>query len=69
MTGRMLENPGAATASYVGYICFMQFRDRLQTALGDDFRFTDYHTLVLEGGPMPMEILDRVVDDYIDAHQ
>jgi uncharacterized protein (DUF885 family) len=68
MVGPMIENPGAATASYTGYICYVSFRERMEAALGDAFRLVDYHCVVLENGPMPMKILERVIDDYIATH-
>jgi uncharacterized protein (DUF885 family) len=65
---RMLEDPGAATASYTGYLCYMAFRDHMRSALGDAFRLLDFHRLVLETGPAPMEILERVVMAYVEAN-
>ena len=63
----MIENPGAATASYMGYVSCIMFRERMRTELGDDFRLLDYHRVVVENGPMPMEILERVVDQYLET--
>jgi len=63
---RMLEDPGAATASYTGYLCLMRFRTRAQEALGDDFEWAAFHRVILETGPAPMEILETVVDCYIE---
>jgi len=69
IVARMVESPGASAASYAGYVCFMSFRDRMHAALGEEFRLIDFHRLVLEGGPMPMEILERVIVDAFDARE
>lgn len=63
---RMIEDPGAATSSYTGYLCYLAFRERMHVALGDAFRLIDFHSLVLETGPAPMEILEQIIDEYIE---
>jgi len=35
--------------------------------LGDRFDLKEFHRVVLSNGSMPLEVLDRVVQDYIDA--
>ena len=65
---RMIEDPGAATASYTGYLYLIRFRDEAMEALGDSFEWASFHDVILETGPAPMEILATVVSDYID-HQ
>ena len=65
VVARMIESPGAAVASYAGYVEFMSLRGRMEASLGDAFHLIDFHRTVLEGGPMPMEILERVVDDAL----
>jgi uncharacterized protein (DUF885 family) len=35
--------------------------------LGDKLDFSEFHQVVLGNGAMPLEILERVVDDYIEA--
>jgi uncharacterized protein (DUF885 family) len=34
--------------------------------LGDQFDLKEFHSVVLGSGSMPLEILERVVDDYIE---
>lgn len=67
--GEMIERsqtaPGAAVDSYSGFLSFMTLRARMTEALGSNFRIVDFHCLVLEHGPMPMAILERVVDAAI----
>jgi uncharacterized protein (DUF885 family) len=65
MVERSQEAPGAAVDSYSGFLTFLSLRARMTEALGDDFRIVDFHRLVLEHGPMPMAILERLVDAAI----
>lgn len=56
---------GQATAYMVGMLKLLELRDRVQAALGDGFTMAGFHTLVLEEGPMPLDILERRVDSEI----
>jgi len=67
IVARLLQSPGAATASYAGYLSFVALREKAERALGETFRLVDYHRWVLEEGPMPMEILGREVDRHLAA--
>jgi uncharacterized protein (DUF885 family) len=35
--------------------------------LGDQFDLVEFHRVILGNGSMPLDILERVVDDYIAA--
>jgi uncharacterized protein (DUF885 family) len=35
--------------------------------LGDQFDLKEFHNVVLTNGSMPLDILERVVDDYIET--
>jgi uncharacterized protein (DUF885 family) len=35
--------------------------------LEDRFDLKEFHNVVLSNGSMPLEVLERVVDDYIEA--
>ena len=35
--------------------------------LGEEFDLKEFHNTVLGSGSLPLEILERVVQDYIDA--
>jgi uncharacterized protein (DUF885 family) len=40
-------------------------RERAERALGDEFDIRDFHRVVLDNGAMPLDLLDRVVDEWI----
>ena len=65
---RYIVMPGQATAYKVGMLKILELRQRVMQALGADFDIKEFHNLLLENGAMPLEILERVVDDYIESN-
>jgi len=65
---RIVESPGAAAASYAGFHSFVTYRERARASLGDRFRLIEYHDLVLQTGPVPMDFLEKIVDAYIAGY-
>jgi uncharacterized protein (DUF885 family) len=64
---RYIVWPGQSTSYMIGFLRILELRDRMQQALGDAFDLADFHSLVLEDGSMPLEILERRVQEAIDA--
>lgn len=62
---RYITWPGQATAYKVGERFFHRLRQKAETALGDTFDPRDFYDVVLPCGPVPLQILERLVDEYI----
>jgi uncharacterized protein (DUF885 family) len=65
--GRYIAWPGQATAYMIGLLKFLELRQEAMDQLGERFDLKEFHTVVLSNGSMPLDVLERVVQDYIDA--
>jgi uncharacterized protein (DUF885 family) len=64
---RYIVWPGQATAYEIGMLKILEVRQKAMDALGDKFDLKEFHNVVLGNGSMPLEVLERVVDDWIEA--
>ncbi len=66
---RYIVWPGQSTAYKIGMLKILELRQRAMDELGDQFDLQAFHNVVLRNGSMPLQVLERVVDDYIAAAQ
>ncbi|MFN3389258.1 MAG: DUF885 domain-containing protein, partial [Allosphingosinicella sp.] len=64
---RYINNPGQATSYKIGQLKIFELREKAKTALGDRFDIREFHTVILENGPLPLDILEQQVDAWIAA--
>jgi uncharacterized protein (DUF885 family) len=62
---RYISLPGQATAYYIGYTKIMELRQKAMDELGDQFDLKEFHNLILGSGAMPLDILEQVINNYI----
>ncbi len=60
-----VDMPAQALAYKVGSIKMHELRRKVEQALGADFDLRQYHEAVLEHGSMPLEVLERHMDNWV----
>jgi uncharacterized protein (DUF885 family) len=63
---RYITWPGQATAYKIGMIKILELRQEAEEQLDDRFDLKAFHNVVIGSGSVPLETLDRLVDDYIE---
>jgi len=61
--------PGQALAYKMGAAKFRELRARAERALGTSFDIRRFHDVVLGSGPMPMAVLERHIDWFIESER
>jgi uncharacterized protein (DUF885 family) len=57
--------PGQACAYTMGKLRIMAMRENAKKALGSKFDLRAFHTVVLQNGSIPLDLLEKLVDDYV----
>lgn len=63
---RYIVMPGQATSYKVGMMKMLELREKAKSGLGDKFDLRDFHDVILKNGAVPLDILARLVDQYIE---
>ena len=63
---RYIARPGQALSYKIGMLKIQELRAKAEEALGDNFDIRDYHDVVLQNGAVPLPVLERLVDAYIE---
>ncbi|MDP2379723.1 MAG: DUF885 domain-containing protein, partial [Pseudohongiella sp.] len=64
---RYVVMPGQATSYMVGQLRITELREKARAALGDKFEIAQFHNVVLGLGVVPLPVLERAVDAYIES--
>ncbi|WP_306250821.1 DUF885 family protein [Parvularcula sp. IMCC14364] len=64
---RYIVLPGQATSYKIGMLKIQELRRNAEAELGDDFDIRGFHDTVLGGGAMPLTILERRVEQWVES--
>jgi uncharacterized protein (DUF885 family) len=64
-TDRYIAYPGQALAYKLGQLKILELRERAKTELGDKFNIRNFHDEILDGGALPLDVLDARVTGWI----
>jgi len=62
---RYTSQPGQALAYMIGKLKFDELRDRAKARLGARFDIRKFHNAVLDHGALPLDLLERLTDEWI----
>jgi uncharacterized protein (DUF885 family) len=57
--------PGQACSYKIGMIKILELREKAKAALGERFDLKSFHSVVLDNGALPLQVLEKVVDEWI----
>jgi uncharacterized protein (DUF885 family) len=63
---RYIVSPGQACAYKVGQLKILELRERARRQLGPRFDLRGFHDVLLTNGALPLRLLERVVDEWIE---
>ena len=66
---RYISQPGQALAYMVGQLKIIELRERARAALGPRFDLRRFHMAVLDNGQLPLDLLERVVGEWVEAQR
>ena len=65
----IVEEPSYYLTYFIGYLEFLNLRDKAEKKLGEDFTLKDFHKFMIEIGPAPFYIIEDRMDDWMKGQK
>ena len=69
MVERHIIYAGQATAYKIGMLKILELRQKAKEELKDNFDIRQFHEVVLTNGPIPLSVLEKKIDDWINQNK
>ncbi|OCQ23185.1 hypothetical protein A7985_04360 [Pseudoalteromonas luteoviolacea] len=66
---RYMINPGQATSYKIGMNKILEMREQAKKDLGSKFDIRGFHDTILGGGAMPLSLLEKRVNNWVEAQK
>jgi uncharacterized protein (DUF885 family) len=66
---RYIAWPGQALSYKMGQMKILELRERAQRELGPKFDLRKFHDAVLDQGPLPLDVLETEISDWIQQQK
>ncbi len=63
---RYMSIPGQATAYKIGELKILELRKKFEEIRGDDFDIREFHDVILRNGALPLNVLEKYVNDHLN---
>jgi len=67
MVERHIVMPSQATAYKIGMLKILELRESAKEKLGDKFDIREFHEVILSNGALPLDVLEDLVDDWVNS--
>lgn len=65
----MVEEPSNYLSYFIGYMEFLNLRDKAETELGTAFSAKEFHDFLLTSGPAPFYVLEKYMTDWMQEQK
>ncbi|NNU16355.1 DUF885 domain-containing protein [Parvularcula sp. ZS-1/3] len=66
---RYIVLPGQATAYKIGMLRIIELREKAKAELGENFDVRGFHDTILRTGPLPLDLLEKEIDRWIESER
>jgi len=67
MVERHIVMPSQATAYKIGLMKILELREKAEKSLGEKFDIREFHDVVLTNGGLPLNVLEELVDNWVES--